>query len=99
MADQFARMGSEHPFIGPKPACNISVGVAKKAVRDWMNKSQKTLGIRNWTQTGKQTYTRALCQKNEGSLKIKQRPIKMGGRTLYRTLSPKRTPFQTATNR
>jgi hypothetical protein len=37
---------------------------------------------------------RVLCQKNEGSVKIKQRPVKMGGRTTYRTLSPKRAPFQ-----
>jgi ribonuclease HI len=32
-ADQLARTGSEHSFIGPEPACGISVGVAKKAVR------------------------------------------------------------------
>jgi hypothetical protein len=44
------------------------------------------------------TYTRAHCQKDEGS-KIKQRRVKMGGRTVYRTLSPKRTPFQAGTNR
>jgi hypothetical protein len=31
-ADQLARTGSEHLFIGPEPACGISVGVAKKAV-------------------------------------------------------------------
>jgi hypothetical protein len=35
--------------------------------------------------------TRAFCQKNTGSVKIKQRPIKMGGRNLQRTPSP-RTP-------
>jgi hypothetical protein len=29
------------------------------------------------------SYTRVLCQKNEGSVEIKQRLIKMGGRTLY----------------
>jgi hypothetical protein len=34
-ADQLAKFGSEYPFIGPEPACGISVGVAKKAVRDW----------------------------------------------------------------
>jgi hypothetical protein len=33
-----------------------------------------------WTQTGKVTYIRALCQNNEGSVEIKQRPIKMDGR-------------------
>jgi hypothetical protein len=40
-ADQLARTGSEHPFIGPEPACDISVGVAKKAVRDWTNTYHK----------------------------------------------------------
>jgi hypothetical protein len=56
-------------------------------------KSWKTLGIRNWTQTGKGTYTRTLCLKNEESVKIKQRSIKMGGKNIYRALSPKRTTF------
>jgi hypothetical protein len=39
-------------------------------------------------------YIRALCQKNEGSVEIKQRPTKLGGRTTYRTLPSKRAPFQ-----
>jgi hypothetical protein len=50
--------------------------------------------VDNWTQRGKGTHTRALWQKNERSLKVKQRPVKMGGRSTYRTLSPKRAPFQ-----
>jgi hypothetical protein len=53
------------------------------------------MGIKNWTQTGKGTYIRALRQKNEGSVGIKQRPIKMDGRTIHRTLPPKWTLFQT----
>jgi hypothetical protein len=40
-ADQLARTGSEHPFIGPEPACGISIGVARKAVRDWTNRNHK----------------------------------------------------------
>jgi hypothetical protein len=40
-ADQLSRTGSEHPFIGPEPACGISVGVAKKAVGDWTSRKQK----------------------------------------------------------
>jgi hypothetical protein len=40
-AYQLARTGSEHLFIGPEPACGISVGVAKKAVRDWTSRKQK----------------------------------------------------------
>jgi hypothetical protein len=99
-ADQLARIGSESLFIGPEPACGISNGVAKKAVRDWTSRNhKKTLGIHNWTQRGEGTYKRTLCQKNAGSVKIKQTPIKMGGRTIYRLLSPKRTPSQTGTDR
>jgi ribonuclease HI len=33
-ADQLAILGSEHPFIGPEPAYSVSVGVAKKTVRN-----------------------------------------------------------------
>jgi ribonuclease HI len=40
-ADQLAKTGSEHPFIGPEPACSISVGVAKKAVTDWTSRKHK----------------------------------------------------------
>jgi ribonuclease HI len=40
-ADQLARTGSGHPFKGPEPACGISIGVAKKAVRDWSNTNHK----------------------------------------------------------
>jgi hypothetical protein len=40
-ADQLARTGSEHPFIGPEPACGISIGVAKKTVRDWTDRNHK----------------------------------------------------------
>jgi hypothetical protein len=39
--DQLARTGSEHPFIGPEPACGISIGVAKKAVIDWMSRKHQ----------------------------------------------------------
>jgi hypothetical protein len=101
MADQLAKTGSECTFTGPETACGISIGVAKEAVRSWTNRNQqkKKTGIHNWIQTGKGTYTRALCQKNERSLEIKQRPIKMGGRSVCRTLSPKRTPFQTGIER
>jgi hypothetical protein len=86
-ADQLARMGSEHPFIGSEPASSITVGIAKKAIRDWTNRNHQ----KYWESlTG---HTRILCQKNEGAVKIKQKPAMMGGRNIYRTLSPKRTPF------
>jgi ribonuclease HI len=37
-ADQLARLGSEHPFIGPEPASDISVGIAKRVARDWTSR-------------------------------------------------------------
>jgi hypothetical protein len=40
-ADQLAKAGSDHPLIGPEPACGISIGVAKKAVRDWMSRKHQ----------------------------------------------------------
>jgi hypothetical protein len=46
-ADHLARTGSEYPFTGPEPACGISIGVAKKAVRDWMKRDHK----RHWDST------------------------------------------------
>jgi hypothetical protein len=50
-ADQLEKTGSAHPFIGSEPACGISVGVAKKAVRNWTNRNHKgywesTTGLR-----------------------------------------------------
>jgi ribonuclease HI len=33
-ADQLAKVGAEHPFIEPEPTCGISMGVARKALRD-----------------------------------------------------------------
>jgi hypothetical protein len=35
MTDHLARTGSEHQFTGSEPACGISIGVAKRVVRDW----------------------------------------------------------------
>jgi hypothetical protein len=56
------------------------------------------LGILNRTQTGEGIPTRILCQKNEGTVKIKQKPVRMGNRTTHRTLSPERTPLQNEIN-
>jgi hypothetical protein len=33
--NQFAKLGSKCPFIGPEAACTVSVRVAKKAVKYW----------------------------------------------------------------
>jgi hypothetical protein len=70
-ADQLARTGSEHPFIGPEPACGISIGIAKKAVRDWTKRNHKNYWESVTGLKQAKGHTRALCQKNEGSVKIK----------------------------
>jgi hypothetical protein len=74
--------------------------LTRKWSKDWMNRNhKKTLGSHNWTQTGKGIYTRPLCQKNKEYVEVKQRPVKIGLRTIYRTLTPKREPFQTGIDR
>jgi hypothetical protein len=57
-AYQLARTGPEHPFIGPEPACSISVGFAKKAVRDWTNRNHKEY----WESITGLTQAKALIQ-------------------------------------
>jgi hypothetical protein len=37
--DLLARTGSEHLFTGPEPACGFTIGAAKRAIRDWMNRN------------------------------------------------------------
>jgi hypothetical protein len=39
--DQLARTRHEYQFIGPETACTISVGVAKKVIRDWTNRNHQ----------------------------------------------------------
>jgi hypothetical protein len=46
-AYHLARMGTEHSFTGPEQDCGISIGVAKKVVRDWMNRYHK----KHWEST------------------------------------------------
>jgi hypothetical protein len=88
-ADQLARMGSEHPFVGPEPACSISIGVAKKVAGDWVNRNYK----KYWESITGFKQAKGLIPgssaKRNGSVEIKHRPVKMGGRAIYRTLSPK----------
>jgi hypothetical protein len=69
-------------------------GVAKKSGQGLdKQKSYQTVGIHNWTQIGKGTHIRTLCQKIKGSTETKQEPVKMDSWTICRTLSSKRTPF------
>jgi hypothetical protein len=47
-ADQLAKIGAEYPFIEPEPACGISIGVAKNAIRDWTISSSDWLPL-SWS--------------------------------------------------
>jgi hypothetical protein len=40
-ANQLARLGSERHSTGPGPACNISAGVAMKALKKWTYKDNE----------------------------------------------------------
>jgi hypothetical protein len=89
------RLGSESPFIGPEPACNISAGIAKKSVRDWTNRdNQKSWKSLTGLKTDKGNSTRTLCQRKQGDVNTKQDPVTMGDRSTHRILSPGRTPLQ-----
>jgi hypothetical protein len=70
MADQLARTGSEHPFIGPKPACSISLELPRQRSGTGRTIITKTLGIHNWTQRGKGTYTRPSARRTKDLLKL-----------------------------
>jgi hypothetical protein len=50
-------------------------------------------------QTGKGIPTRALCQKDQGTVKIKQKPVTMADRTTHGKMSPERTPLQFGINK
>jgi hypothetical protein len=93
-ADQLARTESECPLTGPEPACCISSVIAKKVGRNWTNRLQKILVVLNRNQISKGIPTRTICQKDQGTLKTKQRPVAVGDRTTNGTLSPERTPVQ-----
>jgi hypothetical protein len=98
-ADQLARLGSKCPFIGPEPACSISAGIAKRMLGTGQTDIIKNTGALNRTQTGKGILTRTLCQKNQGNVKTKQKPVTIGDRTSYRILSPERTSLQNGTDK
>jgi hypothetical protein len=94
-ADLLARTGSEHPFTGLEPACGISVGVVKRAIRNWTNRDhtkqcESTTGLKQ----AKGLISGPSARRTQDLLKIKHRPIKMDSRTVHRTVSSKGTTFQ-----
>jgi ribonuclease HI len=90
-ADLLARTGYEHPFTGPESACGISIGVAKRVVRNWTNRNH----TKEWESTTglKQAKAGHSARRTEDLVKL-NRQIKMDSRTIHRTMSSKGTPFQ-----
>jgi hypothetical protein len=94
-ADQLSKTVFEHTFTGPEPACSISIGVAKKATRDWTNRNHKNL----WESTTGLKEAKGLilgpsARRTEELLKLKRDQLRS-----VVGLLPKRTPFQTGTDR
>jgi hypothetical protein len=98
-ANQVARTGSEHLFTGPEPACGISIGVAKKAVRDWM----KVNHTKHWESTtglkqAKRLISWLSAKRTKDLLKLNRDQLRwvVG---LLTGLPPKRAPFQNGVDR
>jgi hypothetical protein len=76
-ADQLEKTGPEHPFTKLEPACGISVGVAKKAARDWTNRNHK----KHWESITRLTQVKELIlglsgRRTEDRLKLKRGQLK-----------------------
>jgi hypothetical protein len=84
-------LGSEHPFIRPDPACNISVGIAKKAVRDWTNRAQKYFKFLAGLKHAKDFLQGPSARRCKELLQLKT-PVMVGDRTL----SPERMLVKSA---
>jgi hypothetical protein len=96
MADQLAKLGSEHLFIGPELARGISMGVVKNVVMDWIIRDHK----KHWDSlSGQKKKEKTLIQ--GPTAKETRELLKLNRDQLQWVLglligqSPKRTPFQT----
>jgi hypothetical protein len=65
--DQLARTGSKHPLKESERTCTISIGVAKKAVRDW---KKKKLGIHNGLKQAKGLILGPSARRTKDLLKL-----------------------------
>jgi hypothetical protein len=92
-ADKLTRLGFEYPFIGPEPACGISARISKRAARDWTDHKKHWDSLtelkyaKDFLQQTSARRTKILCE-------TKQKPVVVGDRTTYRTLSPERHLFK-----
>jgi hypothetical protein len=90
MTDQ---LGSERPFIGPESACGISMGVAKKVVKEQTMRDHRT----HWDRK-RHSYNVPSASKTRELLKLNRNQLRwlIGLLTGH---SPERAPFQTGINK
>jgi hypothetical protein len=95
-ADLLARTGSEHPFVGPEPAGGISIGVTKRAVRDWANRNH----IKQWESTtellkqAKGLISGPSVRRTNDLLKLDRDQLRWMVELFTGHVSSKGTPFQ-----
>jgi hypothetical protein len=99
-ADQVERMGSEHLLIGPRPACGISIGVDKKAVRNWKNRNYR----KHWESITGLKEAKGLilgpyARRTKDLLKLNRNQLRWVVGVFTRHCHLKRHLFQTGTNR
>jgi hypothetical protein len=70
-------------------------GLPRRLSGTGQTETTENIGCPSQTQTRKGFPTRTICQKNQGTVKTKQKPVTVGDRTL----SPERTPFQNEINK
>jgi hypothetical protein len=59
IADQLAKTGSLHPFIGPEPTCGISWRVEGLVIRDWVDREHQ----KHWQSTLGQKHAQGFLDK------------------------------------
>jgi hypothetical protein len=94
IADQLAKMGSLHPFIGPEPACGIYANVARQVIRDWVCREH----YKYWQSIPAQRHAKGFldgpsAKRMAELLKLSRFQIKQVT-SINRTLSFKGTPLQ-----
>jgi hypothetical protein len=76
-ADLLARTRSEHPFTRPEPARGVSIGVAKRAVRDLTDRNQaKQLETITGLKEGKALISRPSARRTMDLLKLNRQQLR-----------------------
>jgi hypothetical protein len=84
-ADQLVKLESRCQLTEPEPALGILAGIAKKVIRDWTNRDhQKYLESLTGVKQAK-GFLQGPCQKNQGTVKTKHKPVTVAKSHTYRT--------------